>query len=455
MTTYKHRLLLARHPVSWLELALIAGLLTLTVIELGYRFTLPTDGWLVSVDGRPGLTYTQNILGDATPLRAGDRVVAVAGIPVNSAAFYRSAFLRQAWRAGATLDYTVVREGQEVTVPVTLKQWRFALFVTNRLLDPARLILLLANLVLLAIATAIMLHRPDNQAAFPFLVVITILSVSGWSETLPFGLPGSIDPLASFFNQSNLYLTVVLFPTALVHFALVFPRPKPIQQRFPWLSAVLPAVTTVLLLFTWGSSIGWYWFLFSMFLGLAILVHSGITMRDPVSRAQIRWGVSGILLGIGALLAAVTVNTFGLVAVPQWWWDLIGTFATTVIGVTISIAITALRLFDIDMIIRRTLQYALLTALLAMVYFGSVIVLQTLLGRLVGEVRRCLSSSPPCSSPRCSRRCARRSRPLSIVASSGASMTPSRCWPILRAPRATRWSWSGCRKRCWGSSRAR
>ncbi len=52
----------------------------------------------------------------------------------------------------------------------------------------------------------------------------------------------------------------------------------------------------------------------------------------------------------------------------------------------IGIAVLRHRLFDIDLIIRRTLQYTLLTGLLALAYFGGVIVLQEILGSRTGEL---------------------------------------------------------------------
>jgi hypothetical protein len=59
--------------------------------------------------------------------------------------------------------------------------------------------------------------------------------------------------------------------------------------------------------------------------------------------------------------------------------------STLAIPIVIGIAILRYRLFDIDILIRRTVTYALVTASLLVVFFGSVIVLQQIFSSITGS----------------------------------------------------------------------
>jgi hypothetical protein len=97
-------------------------------------------------------------------------------------------------------------------------------------------------------------------------------------------------------------------------------------------------------------------------------------------RTQMKWLVYTAVMSISLmLLMSFTLGEDSL---------LLGIFSSAIpIYLTIAIGIAILRhqLFDIDLIIRRTLQYSLLTGMLALVYFGSVVILQSLAENLTGE----------------------------------------------------------------------
>jgi hypothetical protein len=95
-----------------------------------------------------------------------------------------------------------------------------------------------------------------------------------------------------------------------------------------------------------------------------------------IEREQMKW-----LLFTGALfIIAVTLN---FAEVP--WSGIIINLISLGIPLAIAVAILRYRLFDIDVIVRRTTSYAIITGLLALVYFGSIVVLQQLLTPITGE----------------------------------------------------------------------
>ena len=102
-------------------------------------------------------------------------------------------------------------------------------------------------------------------------------------------------------------------------------------------------------------------------------------------RQQIKWLLSACAL---FLLLFVAGSVSGLTDEDSLASDLFGVvFALSVAGfpVTIGVAILRHRLFDIDIIIRRTLVYGSLTGLLLAIYLGGVVLLQAVFRALTGQ----------------------------------------------------------------------
>ena len=115
------------------------------------------------------------------------------------------------------------------------------------------------------------------------------------------------------------------------------------------------------------------------------LAVAGLTVRlwrsRGVERQQLKWFAYSAAL-VGAGLGTAVFLPEGLAADLAF---LMGLLALAGLPVAAGIAILRYRLYDIDVIVNRTLVYATLTATLVLVYVGGVVGLQRLLSPLFGE----------------------------------------------------------------------
>jgi hypothetical protein len=97
-------------------------------------------------------------------------------------------------------------------------------------------------------------------------------------------------------------------------------------------------------------------------------------------RQQMKWLVYTAVVGLLALFIIMVLAGF-----DSPIFNLLFLSLPTLLAVAIGIAILRHRLFDIDIIIRKTLVYATLTTLLAVVYFGVIVLLQSVLEAISGQ----------------------------------------------------------------------
>jgi hypothetical protein len=114
-------------------------------------------------------------------------------------------------------------------------------------------------------------------------------------------------------------------------------------------------------------------------------------VASAIERQQTKWVVFATALGFLATIASLVyvISFTGPVGVRyDRFWLLVGLgfqLPSILIPLAIAVAITRYRLFDIEVIIRRTLVYSALTAVLGLAYLGSVLVLQSVFQALTGE----------------------------------------------------------------------
>jgi hypothetical protein len=104
-----------------------------------------------------------------------------------------------------------------------------------------------------------------------------------------------------------------------------------------------------------------------------------------VKRQQVKWFAYAVgVLAISAILAYVVSETIGIRWLG-WISSMLVIVGVVGLPVAVGIAILRYRLYNIDLIINRTLVYGALTVLLVAVYVGSIVVFEGLLRALTGQ----------------------------------------------------------------------
>ena len=119
----------------------------------------------------------------------------------------------------------------------------------------------------------------------------------------------------------------------------------------------------------------------ALFCALSVFVR--YRRADVVERRQLNWFLFTCAIFITLYVFSAIGQPPGVD--PPEWTGVLLSFVFVAFPVSIGIAILRHRLFDIDLIVRRTFTYAIISAALAIVYFGANLIAQGMIGALGGQ----------------------------------------------------------------------
>ncbi len=265
-------------------------------------------------------------------------------------------------------------------------------------------------------------RRPENRVGWILLAagvaMGTALSTDGYAE---FSLadPSERLPGTEWMAWAAQWILVLGLGQVMAFLPLVFPNGRLLSHRWGlvgWLAAVALAMIGLTRAFAPGrleeypeienplgtdmlggtfwsflNSAGW-----ALFMVSSVLCATSMVVRlrraEGMERQQLKW------FALAAALVAITIvavfTAYALTAVvymtdaPTTYLEAVQLFLlASLIGLPIAVGVAILRyrLYDIDLIINRTLVYGSLTAILALVYLGGVVGLQGALRALTGQ----------------------------------------------------------------------
>jgi hypothetical protein len=279
----------------------------------------------------------------------------------------------------------------------------------------------LETLTFSALGALIVSRQPGHAIGWLFCAIGVELSVEVFTDAYavcalfvaPGTLPGGL--MAGWVQQWVWLVGVLLF---VVFVPLRFPTGRLVSARWRpawWLAVAVTAAAVLVVAFAPGPlsntldgtdipnpfGISYLaaaapvlvFVLLIMILASILLAVASLVVRlrraRGVERQQIKWfAYIAILVALLFVLQTVVENVFGISFPPlDLAVDLAWGLAIVGLPIATGLAILRYHLFDIDVIIRRTLIYGTLTAVLVGVYFGGVIVAQSLVQTLTGQTK--------------------------------------------------------------------
>ena len=221
-----------------------------------------------------------------------------------------------------------------------------------------------------------------RKSADALALIVSLALVTFGTQTT---LRGSLVEAVPALSLPGQILTTISWGSIALFFSL-FPNGQFVPRWLRWLVSgwILLFVLPTKVMDVIPKAAAGVFFLVFWLVSLSAQIYRYMRVSTPVERQQTKWVFLGLVLLFAIIIPAII---FGLLKPEQMDSPILLIF-TNFIGVimplSIGVAILKSRLWDIDVIVRKTLVYSVLTVVLALVYFGSVILLQRLFSMLTG-----------------------------------------------------------------------
>ncbi|HZC04285.1 MAG TPA: hypothetical protein VE338_01475 [Ktedonobacterales bacterium] len=251
-----------------------------------------------------------------------------------------------------------------------------------------------ASLVWLAVALLIFARRANDRGALLIALILAtanMIAVNGPMTALALAHPNLTWPINVLATLSDVTYTLLF---------LLFPDGRFVPSWTRWVALAQFVISAATHLLPSDSVVNAPNSPIAAALSLAPLgifvaaiyaqVYRYRRVSSPRQREQSKWAVFGLLLASSGVMALnvgslVAQQALGGVQPSEIIMNTLFPLVLLAVPVAIGIAILRSRLYDIDIIIKRTLVYGSLTAILAALYFALVIGAQTLTSLLSGQ----------------------------------------------------------------------
>lgn len=246
-------------------------------------------------------------------------------------------------------------------------------------------VILISTLLCYAIAALLLWRRSDDWMTLLVSLMLMSFGPGTISNAVRFSQwfgPAVAPHVSSLFDVINLTILVLVF--------FLFPTGRFEPRWTRWFIYLLIGVEIVIVVVPRFTApeflIGIYDYLFvGILISLVIAqVYRYRRVSTHMQRQQTKWVVYSLVVSITSvvgLLAIFQPQPGSLLSAL----DIIANLLLTLIPISLAVAILRYRLYDIDILINRTLVYVTLTALLAVIYVGLIIALQSLLRSIVNQ----------------------------------------------------------------------